>query len=348
MVVPFVASRLSLLLVVPILLIFAPDHPRAAVGLFLVCLTLFFVFDACGSLPWFDLFSHLLPPVGRTRLVGMGQFISGAAGIGTGLLVAAILGVSGIGFPVNYALLFSIASALFALEVLVISRVRAGRAHHRGTRVPLSRFLPKLADIVRGDSRFRRFLGVRLLVGTAGLAMPFYVICALDRLKLGAVSVGLFIAAQVAGGIAGAPLMALLAERRGPTAIIRVAAGLGVVLPLSALGMLLLGTSVSTELRVALFAVVFVVMGAMNNGIAAGFTNYLLDIAPTEGRTAYVGFANTFNGLILFMPLIGGWILGRSSWVALFLVTTAAALAGLAGTVRMVSSRSSPAAGRSA
>ncbi len=236
------------------------------------------------------------------------------------------------------------ASVFFALEILVISRVRAERPVLKDTRVPLSRFVPQLLAILRNDSRFRRFLGVRLLVGTAGFAMPFYMICALDRLRLDLVSIGIFTAAQVAGSIAGAPLLALLAEKRGPTAIARVSAGLGVVLPLSALTMLFVGPSVSTDLCTALFAVVFVVMGAMNNGQAAGFTNYLLDIAPTEGRTTYVGFANTFNSLILFMPLLGGWILGALSWVVLFVVTAVAAAAGLVGTLRMVDSRSSPSA----
>ncbi len=99
MVGPFIASRSSLFLVVPVLLVLAKGHPILTVAVLLSCLTLFFVLDACGSIPWYDLFSHLIPPVGRTRLMGLGQFLSGGVGIGTGLAVAAILGSSAIGFP---------------------------------------------------------------------------------------------------------------------------------------------------------------------------------------------------------------------------------------------------------
>jgi MFS family permease len=344
MVVPFIASRTSLLLSVPVLMLLAVPHPQAAVTLVLVFLTMYIVCDACGSLPWFDLVSHCLPPVGRTRLFGMGQFLGGGVGIVVGLAVAAILGDQRLSFPGNYALLYTIACTLFALEVFVVSRIRVSRAGSPGVRVPLTAFLARLADILRRDHRYRRLLAVRLVVGSSGLATPFYIICALDRLGTGAASVGIFTAAQVAGGVACAPLITLLAERRGVTAMVRVAAGLGVSLPLLALAMLGIGPGLPPDLRIALFSVVFVAMGAMTNAVAAGFTNYLLDISPAEERTTYVGFANTFNGLILVTPLIGGWILGALSWVPLFAVTAAAAGVGFAASFSMTETR--PAAGR--
>jgi hypothetical protein len=330
MVLPFIASRFSLFLIVPVLLTFAPDRPQAAVTLLLVLLTLNIVFDAIGSLPWFDLVSHTLSPIGRSRLFGMGQFFGGAAGIGAGFAVAAILGSARLGFPGNYALLFSIATVLFTLEVFIVSRVRISRPDRVGRRIPLFEFLPRLADIVRMDRAYRRFLVIRLVVGASGLATPFYMICALDRLGLGAASIGIFTAAQVAGGIACAPLVALLAERRGTTAVIRVGAGLG---------LLAAGPRMPMAPRLALFGLVFVVMGAMSNAVAAGFMNYLLDYSPVETRTTYVGFANTFNGLILVFPLIGGWILAWFSWVPLFCVAAAAACAGLAASFGMAETR---------
>lgn len=335
MVLPYIASRFSLFLIVPVLLTLAHGRPEAAVTLMLVLLTLNIVFDAIGSLPWFDLVSHTLSPVGRSRLFGMGQFFGGAAGVGAGFAVAAILGSARLGFPGNYALLFSIATALFTLELIFISRVRISRPERRGERIPLFAFLPRLVDIVRMDRIYRRFLAVRLVVGASGLATPFYMICALDKLGLGAASVGIFTAAQVAGGIACAPLVALLAERRGTTAVIRVGAALGLILPLTALGMLAAGPRMPMEPRLALFGLVFVVMGAMSNSVAAGFMNYLLDYSPVETRTTYVGFANSFNGLILVFPLIGGWILGRFSWVPLFCVAAAAAFAGFTASFGM-------------
>jgi hypothetical protein len=339
MVLPYIASRFSLFLIVPVLFMFAPDRPQVAVTLLLVLLTLNVVFDAIGSLPWFDLVSHTLSPIGRSRLFGMGQFFGGVAGIGVGFAVAAILGNARLGFPGNYALLFSIAAALFTAEIFVVSSVRVSRPERMGERIPLFAFLPRLVDIVRMDRAYRRLLVVRLVVGASGLATPFYMICALDKLGLGAASVGIFTAAQVAGGVACAPLVALLAERRGTTAMIRVGAGLGLSLPLIALAMLAAGPSMSMVPRLALFCLVFVVMGAMSNAMAAGFMNYLLDISPVETRTTYVGFANTFNGLILFFPLIGGWILGRFSWVPLFCVAAVAACAGFAASFGMAETR---------
>jgi MFS family permease len=343
MVIPYIVSRISLVLVVPVLLAFAADRPRTAVSLLMVLLTLNIVCDAIGSLPWFDLVSHTLSPVGRSRLFGMGQFFGGAAGIVVGFAVAAILASGRPGFPGNYALLFSLAAAFFALELLVISGVRVARPEPGGERIPLFAFLPRLVAIVQRDRSYRRMLVVRLVAGASGLATPFYMVCALDRLALGAASVGIFTAAQVAGGIACAPLVAVLAERRGTTAMIRVGLVLQLTLPLMALGMLAAGPRMPMEPRMALFGLVFLAMGAMSNAVAAGFMNYLLDISPAETRPTYVGLANSFEGLSLVFPLIGGWILARLSWIPLFGITATAAVAGLVASFGMVETRVRPA-----
>ncbi|HET6485020.1 MAG TPA: MFS transporter [Spirochaetia bacterium] len=335
MVIPFIISRSSMLLIVVVLLLLARTQPLTAAGLLLACLAFYFIMDASGSVPWFDLLSHSLPPHGRTRLMGLGQFLSGGLGIGVGVAVAAILADTRLPFPVNYSLLFILACSLFAVEVFVVSRVRVSRPADRRDRIPLAEFVPRLLGIFRRDLRFRRLLLVRLVVGASGLSTPFYIICALDRLGMGAASVGIFTAAQIAGGIAGAPFIALLAERRGVTSVIRIGASFALILPIIAISMVTAGLSLSHDLRIAVFGLLFVLNGAMANMTAAGFTNYMLDIAPAEQRPTYVGFANTFNGLILFFPIVGGWILGDSSWVALFAVTAAAALVGLVGTLRM-------------
>jgi len=343
MIVPYIVSRSSLFLVAPVLLAFAAGRPETAVSLLMALLPLNIVCDAIGSLPWFDLVSHTLSPVARSRLVGMGQFFGGVAGIGVGFAGAAILGGGRPGFPANYALLFAIAAAFFTLELLVLSRVRVARPESGGSRAPLPAFLSRVALIVRGDRAYRRMLVVRLVAGASGLATPFYMISALDRLGLGAASVGIFTAAQVVGGIACAPLVAFLAERRGTTAMIRVGLALELCLPLMALGMLVVGPRMAIEPRTALFALVFVLIGAMSNAVSAAFMNYLLDISPAESRPAYIGFANTFEGVALVYPLVGGWILARLSWVALFCVTAAAAAAGLVASFGMAETRVRPA-----
>jgi MFS family permease len=172
----------------------------------------------------------------------------------------------------------------------------------------------------------------RLLIGASGLAIPFYIIFALDVLHLGPESVGVFTAAQVVGSIASAPLMAWLSERRGTRSVVRLVAGMAVLLPLIGLTLFLLRSSIGPAPLAVIASAIFVLMGGVNNGNMAGFTNYLMEYAPGAQRPVYIGLANTLNGLVLVAPLVGGWILAGSSYPVLFALAAMVSGAGLAAT----------------
>lgn len=332
---PYIGSRLALALITPLLLLAVPGRPRLAlVGLF-VLFTLFFVLDACAALPWFDLFTISLSSVNRSRLMGIAQALAGAGGIGVGYLVARVLAGSGPGFPASYAILFAVAGAFMALELAAVSFLRVPPDIHERRRIPLRSFIPWLGSLLARDRDYRRLIVVRLLVGASGLAVPFYIVFGLDVLRLGPESVGVFTAAQVIGGIASAPLMAVLNERRGTRSVIRLVAVMALLLPLLGLGLVLLKGSIGQTALLGMTAVIFFMMGGVNNGNMAGFTNYLLDYAPGAQRAVYIGLANTVYGLVLVAPVVGGWILSKSSYPVLFSVTAVMSLAGLVSTIRL-------------
>jgi MFS family permease len=192
-----------------------------------------------------------------------------------------------------------------------------------------------MGTLLARDRDFRMLIVSRLLVGASGLAIPFYIIFTLDVLRLGPESVGVFTAAQVVGSIASAPLMAWLSERRGTRSVIRLVAGMALLLPIVGLGLLLLRPALGQVPLLAISSLIFFLMGGVNNGNMAGFTNYLLDYAPGTQRPVYIGLANTINGLVLVAPVVGGWILAASSYRVLFAVTAAVSIAGLASTSRL-------------
>ena len=333
--VPYIASRLSLALVAPLLLLAASARPGLALGGLFVFFTLFFVFDAFGSLPWFDLFTVSLSPVNRSRLIGTAQALAGVGGIGVGYLVARVLAGPSPGFPASYAILFAASGAFMVMEIAAVSFLRVPPDVHERRRIPLRSFVPWVGSLLARDRDYRRLIIVRLLVGACGLAIPFYMVFGLDVLRLGPESVGVFTAAQVIGSIASAPLMAVLSEKRGTTSVIRLVAFLALLLPVLGFTLLLLRTSLGQTALLVISAVIFFLMGGVNNGQMAGFTNYLLDYAPGAQRPVYIGLANTLNGLVLVAPVVGGWVLSATSYPVLFAVTAAVSLAGLASTTRL-------------
>lgn len=330
--VPYCASRLSLALVAPLLLLAAPARPALALGGLFAFFTLFFVFDAFGSLPWFDLFTSSLLPVDRARLIGTAQALSGIGGIGVGLLVARVLAAPSLNFPTPYALLFAASGAFMAMEIAAISFLHVPPDIHERRRIPLRSFVPWVGSLLARDRNYRMLIIVRLLVSASGIAVPFYIIFSLDVLRLGPSSVGVFTAAQVIGGIASAPLMAWLSEKRGTTSVIRLVACMALFLPLVGLALFPLRTALGQAPLLAVSSVIFFLMGGVNNGNVAGFTNYLLDYAPGAQRPVYIGLANTLNGIVLAAPVVGGWILAASSYRVLFAVTAVMSIAGLVST----------------
>lgn len=330
--IPYCASRLSLALVAPLLLMTATANPSLALTGVFASLFLFFFLDAFGSLSWFDLFSISLSPVHRSRLIGTAQVISGAGGIGIGFFVAAVLAAPSLGFPASYATLFAVSGVFMAIELAAISFLRVPADVPGRQRIPLRSFLPWVGTLLARDRDFRMLIISRLLIGASGLAIPFYIIFALDVLHLGPESVGVFTAAQVVGSIASAPLMAWLSERRGTRSVVRLVAGMAVLLPLIGLTLFLLRSSIGPAPLAVIASAIFVLMGGVNNGNMAGFTNYLMEYAPGAQRPVYIGLANTLNGLVLVAPLVGGWILAGSSYPVLFALAAIVSGAGLAAT----------------
>ena len=94
-----------------------------------------------------------------------------------------------------------------------------------------------------------------------------------------------------------------------------------------------------------LYGAVFVVVGAQGNANMSGFISWVLEYAPASERPMYIGFANALSGTSLVMPILGGLLVSAAGYTALFAAAAAAALAGLALTLRVIEPRRRPVPG---
>jgi MFS family permease len=175
---------------------------------------------------------------------------------------------------------------------------------------------------------------VRLLAALGGLALPFYVVHATDVLGTGAQSVGLFVAAQVVGGLLASLAMGYLNERSGSKIVSQLTLVLGIGAPVLALFFHFFSLPVATAAYG--YALVFLFIGGNVSGYMQGFTNFVLDIAPPDQRPAYVGLYNTLGGTLTFVaPVAGGWVLESTSYPILFSLAALGVFAGLVISVRL-------------
>jgi MFS family permease len=327
-IVNMLVGRPMYLLVALAIFLTGDAYPWLLLAIFFLAQTIFTVTDALGSVGWFDILSKSIPPARRGRLFSTAQIVGGSLAFGAGFAVSLILGPRGPGFPYGYGLLFVLSVTFLFLSILFYSSLKEPPQEVRKEREPWRVYMPRLVALLRQNRQFRLINVVRMLAGLSGLALPFYVVYATDILQISDENIGLFVSAQVLGGIVSSFAMGYLNERSGSKIVTQMTIALAVSAPLLAL---LIHFYIPPDTTVIyIYALVFFLIGATMSGYMQGYMNFVLEMAPSDERPAYVGLYNTLGGTLLVVPLLGGWLLQSTSYPILFgaaLIGPAASLA---------------------
>ncbi len=292
-------------------------YPTAMLILFFSCLGLWALTDGASSVAWFDIMARAIPLKQRGRLFGVGQVLSGLAGVGVGALVGLILDRRP--FPGNYMLLFTLAGAALIPSTVALMLIREPAPE---TASPQAKGQAEggWVKTLAADPAFRHLMICRILVGMMGLATSFYVVHAAEVLHLPESTIGGFVVAQTLAGVVASAALGLVSERWGPRYVARIGSAAAAVGPLFALAAHLAG---SGSWMAQAYPIVYAALGVVNSAWMLGFFNYLLEIAPEGMRPAYVGLGNTIMGVLTLAPMAGGWLLEATSYPTLFSLTTA-------------------------
>jgi len=334
----------------PIILLFAvwvlaggTRWPGVTLFFLLAALGWFVVTDSIVALAWFDMLGKSITPHARGRLVGMAQMTTGVLAVGAGALIQRLLGPNGPGYPLNYGIIFALAAGAFLISFgACLFNVEPPEAVD-AERPTLRGYLPQLARLWRRDRVFAHLTIARLLTGAGALATAFYVVYATDVLRLPASAIGLFAGAATVGGALAGVGLGVVADRAGSHRVIQIAAGLEFLVPLTAL---LCHLGVFGSATTFVYPALYVLLGAFEASVMLGFFNFVLEIAPPGQRPIYIGLTNTISGLLVLMPLMGGWLLQNTSYPLLFTLTAAVTLAGAVVALRLPNPRKEQATGQ--
>jgi len=292
--------------------------PTFAVALFFVLHTTMYLAMSVDNLVWWDVLAKAIPSNRRGRVLGYSTALRGAISIGVGLLIAHLLGDSGPGLSTAYTLCFAAAGGCFVLSLLSWLFVAEPAEPVAERRPTWPEYGQQLASILRGSSAFRRLLTVRLLSGFNGLALGFFALFGINHLGFAPSTLGLFAMVQTVSGILAGLWFARVSERSGNHRIVQIATLISFTGPLVGLVFL-----VSPEfLWRPLYGWTFVSIGVFQTAQFVGFASLNVDLAPPGQRSTYVGLFNTLSSLVIIWPAVGGWLLERTSYGALFSLTT--------------------------
>jgi MFS family permease len=299
--------------------------PTLTLFLFLLMLAYFAGTDALVALAWFDLMGKALAAETRGRLIGIGQVVTGIAAIGVGALIRYLLSPEGPAFPMNYTIIFGLASLSYGLSLVSCVLIVEPPEAVAEARPSLRDYIPQLLRLWREDLAFSRVTLTRLLFGLGGLATTFYVVYATDVLRLPVSSIGLFAGASTLGVAIAGIVLGIVADRVGSHRVIQITAWLAFAVPLFALA---IHAGWLGSLKSLVYPILYVVLGMEEGSIMLGFLNYVLEIAPPGQRPTYMGLTNTMTGLLIGVPMVGGFILQATSYPVLFGLAAVGTLGG--------------------
>ncbi len=297
---------------------------RQVIPAFFVLLTVYSLGSGFAGIPFMDVVAKVIPATRRgaffSQRMFWGGILSMIASAGVGFFLSE---PDGLKFPYNYTVLFS--AALIAILISMGSWCLV-REPPGETDIRSGGWIEQVwrgVDLLRLNRPYRAFVLTRLALMLAQLAGPFYLIYARQVLHIPAGMVGVYLTARTVAAILSNLAWGRISDRRGNRMLIRLSNLVGLIMPLTALGLGRLGATNPALLTglAYIYPVVFIAGGAFGSGSAIGNTNYLLDIAPPAQRSLYLGFTNTLFGVGIFTSALGGLIVDWAGFDVLLLVS---------------------------
>jgi hypothetical protein len=269
------------------------------------------------------------------------------------LIVARLLGNNAQEFPGSYGRLFLVATIfLVAVAVLTVAmREPTGPAPAAN----VAMIAPRALRQPLTDARFRRFLLFRVLLSSTAAIDPFLFLYAVTRLGAPVTAIGDYVLAGVLGWVLTAPGWQWLERRAGAHTVLQGATVVRLIAPATALA---LPPLAATELMrerfpdgsplTPAYGLVFFAIGAALAAQARGANDYLSALSPRTLHTAYTGLMNAALAVVAFAPVLGGMLIQRSGYEALFVAVMAIGLAAVFAAGALTSTPASLRNGRGA
>ena len=286
------------------------EQPNLIAWALLILLTVFYAGGGLGNIPFTDIIGKVIPLPRRGAFFGWRGALAGPLSLGAAMLAQRIL--SSVDYPDNYAILFGLAAALLALASLGFWVVREPDSDVKD--VHLQAWSAYWSDVAHASLHLKPLIISELLTGFSLMALPFYVVYA--KVDLGAplaAATGLYLIAQVGGGVVSNVLWAYLVDKWDSRTMLFYCAFVAALTPI--LTIFLAGWGWKALIPV------FFLAGSTFNGRRVGFQTALLEVAPDAKRGTYAGINALLTLPIAFLPLAAGALLKVISYPTLFIIT---------------------------
>ena len=277
------------------------------------------------AVPYNDIVARSIPSARRSRMLAVRFFGGGILALAVAAAAHYFLNLEELPFPTGYAVIVALGALLMLTSSL--SFVSAGESDAPLPARPSHGFAGFLADgmaVFRNDQRFRLFIYAQWLGGAVTMAFPFYILQA-TAMTGGVADVAFLLGASTAGALASNGLWGWWGDRFGKRSLYEGVTLLRIAPPLLILVLAAQG-GLGTSSALPGLALVFILLGALGNGITIAMLGYLMEISPDDQRPAYSGYFNAMVAPAALLPLAGAVIVEAASLQTVFAASLVAAV----------------------
>jgi hypothetical protein len=257
---------------------------------------------------------------------------SGLLSVLAAVVVERLLGSSALGFPGSYGRLFLVATLCLVIVAVFTAVLREPWTSAAALSAPSPP--PRAWRQLLQDTRYRRFLLFRVLLSATAAVDPFLFLYAITRLGAPVTKIGDYVILGVLGWVVSAPVWFWIERRSGARTLLQSAAVIRLIAPaialatppLAAIGLIRERLPDATALTTA-YGAAFFFIGAALAAQSRGNYDYLAALAPHPVLPAYTGLTNAVLAIVAFSPVLGGILIERFGYEALFGLAAAVGLA---------------------
>ncbi|HEX2981461.1 MAG TPA: MFS transporter, partial [Anaerolineaceae bacterium] len=280
-----------------------------------------------SGLPFLEIVGKTIPAERRGEFFAWRFGLGGLFSIGASVFVRWLIDPAGpLPFPSNYGLLSGIFFVAASVSLLLYHGVQEPADTNHRPRASFSSQLKQAFGFFKRDGNYRSFISMQSTLMIAGMATPFYAVFVQQQLGGSKAMVGVYLGITMVGNLLANILFGRMSRRMGNRKVMLMATLAGgamsiLVLLLAFLARPLGLSGVGADLWLA---PVFILSALRGTGIGVAANSLLLDISPVSERSVYMGFNNTFQGIVLLFTSVSGFILATIGFIPLVIITLAA------------------------
>ena len=266
---------------------------------------------------WFDLVAKITPVGRRGSLFAYRSILGALLGVAGGAAVSHVLDT--VVFPVNYAILFSMAFLIMMVSYIFLILLKEPLSTETPPGFKGDAYFKKLREIIRQESGYRQFLIADALLVTALMGDAFYAVNALQKFSLSEGFTGRFIVVMMVSMIFGNLIFGKMADRSGHKRNLQIAASSTAVISVIAI----------VAPLVEVYYLVFAGSALTMSMLHISRLPFIAEICVEENRPIYIALTNMITAPFILMGLFGGWIADNFGYPPVFMISGLFATASL-------------------